>query len=61
VHLRARQADDPQPSEALMVIGLLGGLSALAVGIVLRFPRRRRPDDDARSRPTTGAEDGVAV
>jgi hypothetical protein len=61
VPLRARQADDPQPSEALMVIGLLGGLSALAVGIVLRFPRRRRPDDDARNRPTTGAEDGVAV
>ena len=61
VPLRARQADDPQSSEALMVIGLLGGLSALAVGIVLRFPRRRRPDDDARNRPTTGAEDGVAV
>ena len=61
VPLRARQADDPQPSEALMIIGLLGGLSAIAVGIVLWLPRRRRPDDGARSGPTTGGEDGVAV
>ena len=61
VPLRARQADDPQSSEALMIIGLLGGLSAIAVGIVLRLPRRWRPLDDARSGPTTGGEDGVAV
>ena len=61
VPLRARQADDPQSSEALMIIGLLGGLSAIAVGIVLRLPRRRRPRDDPRSGPTTGGEDGVAV
>jgi len=54
--LRARQADDPQPGEALMVIGLLGVLSATAVGIVLRLPRKRRPDDGGRS-----GEDGVAV
>jgi hypothetical protein len=44
VALRARQADDPQPGEALMIIGLLGGLSAIAVGIVLWLPRRRRPN-----------------
>jgi hypothetical protein len=61
VPLRARQADDPQRSEALMIIGLLGGLSAIAVGIVLRLPRWRRPGDNARSGPTTGGEDGVAV
>ena len=61
VPLRARQADDPQSSEALMIIGLLGGLSAIAVGIVLRLPRRGRPRDDPRSGPTTGGEDGVAV
>ena len=61
VPLRARQADDPQPSEAPMITGLLGGLSAIAVGIVLWLPRRRRPDDGARSGPTTGGEDGVAV
>jgi hypothetical protein len=42
VPLRARQADDPQPSEALMVIGLLGGLSAIAAGIVLWLPRSHR-------------------
>jgi hypothetical protein len=59
--LRARRADDSQPGEALLVIGLLGGLSALAVGIVLWLPRSRRPDDDARSGPATGGEDGVAV
>ena len=41
---------------ALMVIGLLGVLSATAVGIVLRLPRKRRPDDGGRS-----GEDGVAV
>jgi hypothetical protein len=61
VPLHARQADDPQRSEALMIIGLLGGLSAIAVGIVLRLPRWRRPGDNARSGPTTGGEDGVAV
>ena len=61
VPLRARPADDPQSSEALMVIGLLGVLSAVAVGIVLWLPRRRRPDDGARRGPTTGGEDGVAV
>jgi hypothetical protein len=61
VPLRARQADDPQPGEVLMIIGLLGGLSAIAVGIVLRLPRRRRPDDAARSGPATRREDGVAV
>jgi len=59
VPLRARQADDPRPSEALLVTGLLGGLSVIAVGIVLWLPRSRRPDDDARSGPTTGGEDGV--
>jgi hypothetical protein len=61
VPLRARQADDPQPSEALLVIGLLGALSAVAVGIVLRLSRSRRPDDDARGGPTTGGEASVAV
>jgi len=61
VPLRARQADDPQPGEALLVTGLLGGLSAVAVGIVLWLPRGRRPDDDARSGSGTGGEDGVAV
>jgi hypothetical protein len=48
VHLRARQADDPQRGEALMVTGLLGGLSAIAVAIVLWLPRGRRSEDDAR-------------
>src|SRR5215467_2879497 len=38
VPLRARQADDPQPGEALMIVGLLAGLSAIAVGIVLWLP-----------------------
>ena len=47
--LRARQADDPQPREALQVTGVLGALSAIAIGIVLWLPRSRRPDDDARS------------
>jgi hypothetical protein len=41
--LRARQADDPRPTEALLVTGLLGGLSAIAVAIVLWLPRSRRP------------------
>jgi hypothetical protein len=40
--LRARQADDPQPSEALWVTGLLGALSAIAVAIVLWLPWNRR-------------------
>ena len=43
VHLRARQADDPQRSEALLVLGLLGGLSAVAVAIVTWLPRVWRP------------------
>ena len=42
VHLRARQVDDPQPSEALVVLGLLGGLSVIAVAIVLWLPLNRR-------------------
>jgi len=61
VPLRARQADDPQSGEALMIIGLLGGLSAVAVGIVLWLPRRRRPNDDAGSGPTKGGEDDVTA
>ena len=61
VPLRARQADDPQPTEALMIIALLGALSAVAVGIALWLPRRRRPNDDAQRGATTGGEDGVAV
>jgi len=48
VHLRARQADDPQRGEVLLVTGLLGGLSAIAVAIVLWLPRGRRSEDDAR-------------
>jgi hypothetical protein len=51
--LRAKQADDPKPGEALLVTGLLGGLSVIAVGIVLWLPRSRRPDD-VRSSPTDG-------
>jgi len=47
VPVRARRADDPRPTKVLQVTGLLGALSALAVGIVLWLPRRRRPDDDA--------------
>lgn len=43
VHLRARQADDPQRSEALLVLGLLGGVSAAAVALVTWLPRSRRP------------------
>jgi len=43
VPLRARQADDAQPGEARMIVGLLAGLSAIAVGIVLWLPRRWRP------------------
>ena len=38
VHLRARLADDPQRSEALLVVGLLGGLSAAAIAIVMWLP-----------------------
>ena len=59
--VRARRADDPQPGEAFLVTGLLGGLSAIAIGIVLWLPRSRRPDHDARSGPATGGEDSVAV
>ncbi len=51
VHLRARQADDPQRGEALLVMLLLGGLSAIAVAVVLWVPRSRRSDDDPRSAP----------
>jgi hypothetical protein len=40
LHLRARLADDPQRNEALVVMGLLGGLSAVAVAIVLWLPKR---------------------
>ena len=54
--LRARQADDPQPGEALLVIGLLGGLSAIAVAIVLWLPGSQRADRDARSGSTTDGE-----
>ena len=42
VHLRARLADDQQRSEALLVVGLLGGLSAVAVAIVMWLPRSPR-------------------
>jgi hypothetical protein len=57
VTLRARQADDPRPSEALLVTGLLGGLSAVAVAIVLWLSRSRRPDDDVQSDPATIGEE----
>jgi len=42
VQLRARQVDDPQRSAALLVLGLLGALSAIAVAVVLRLPWNRR-------------------
>jgi hypothetical protein len=58
VTLRARQADDPQRGEALLVTGLLGGSSAIAVGIVL-WLARRRPDAHARSGPTGGEAGSV--
>jgi len=53
VPLRARLADDPRRDEALLVTGLLGGLSAVAVGFVLWLPRMWRPGDGARR--TTGS------
>jgi hypothetical protein len=38
LHLRARQADDPQRGDAWLVTGLLGALSAIAVAMVLWLP-----------------------
>ena len=40
VHLRARLADDPQRSEAIVVMSLLGGLSAVGVALVLWLSKR---------------------
>lgn len=40
MHLRARLADDPQRSEAILVMSLLGGLSAVGVALVLWLSKR---------------------
>jgi ethanolamine transporter EutH len=53
LHLRARLADDPQRNEALVVMGLLGGLSAVAVAIVLWLPKRL---ESARRQAASHAE-----
>ena len=53
MHLRARLADDPQRNEALVVMGLLGGLSAVAVAIVLWLPKRL---ESARRQAASHAE-----
>ena len=53
VHLRARLADDPQRNEALVVMGLLGGLSAVAVAIALWLPKRL---ESVRRQPASHAE-----
>ena len=53
LHLRARLADDPQRSEALVVMGLLGGLSAVGVALVLWLSKRL---ESARHQAASQAE-----
>jgi hypothetical protein len=53
LHLRARLADDPQRSEALVVMGLLGGLSAVGVVLVLWLSKRL---ESARDQAASQAE-----
>ena len=53
LHLRARLADDPQRSEALVVMGLLGGLSAVGVALVFWLSKRL---ESARHQAASQAE-----
>ena len=53
LHLRARLADDPQRNEALVVMGLLGGLSAVGVALVLWLSKRL---ESARGQTLSHAE-----